>query len=125
MVPEFLTIAEAARLIESASCRRSNWSKAGSSASRGSTAGSTASSGCWRTRPAPEARAAEAEIAAGRYRGPLHGIPIGLKDIYETAGVADHRPFQGHAGPCADGRRVLGQAAARRRRGRRRQAGDA
>ncbi|HTT81640.1 MAG TPA: amidase [Stellaceae bacterium] len=34
------------------------------------------------------ARAAEAEIAAGRYKGPLHGIPIGLKDIYETAGVA-------------------------------------
>src|SRR2546423_4291480 len=34
------------------------------------------------------ARAAEAEIAAGTYRGPLHGIPIGLKDIYETAGVA-------------------------------------
>src|SRR5207249_9766211 len=33
------------------------------------------------------AGAAEAEIAAGRYRGPLHGIPIGLKDIYETAGV--------------------------------------
>jgi aspartyl-tRNA(Asn)/glutamyl-tRNA(Gln) amidotransferase subunit A len=35
-----------------------------------------------------EARSAEAEIAAGRYRGPLHGIPVGLKDIYETAGVA-------------------------------------
>src|SRR5438874_8902947 len=35
-----------------------------------------------------DARAAESEIAAGRYRGPLHGIPIGLKDIYETAGVA-------------------------------------
>src|SRR5438034_560599 len=35
-----------------------------------------------------DARAAEAEIAAGKYRGPLHGIPIGLKDIYETAGVA-------------------------------------
>src|SRR5215468_3268452 len=35
-----------------------------------------------------EARAAEAEIAAGRYRGPLHGVPVGLKDIYETAGVA-------------------------------------
>jgi aspartyl-tRNA(Asn)/glutamyl-tRNA(Gln) amidotransferase subunit A len=34
-----------------------------------------------------EARAAEAEIAAGCYRGPLHGIPIGLKDIYETAGI--------------------------------------
>ena len=35
-----------------------------------------------------EARAAEAEIAAGKYRGPLHGIPLGLKDIYETAGIA-------------------------------------
>src|SRR3979411_2023771 len=34
------------------------------------------------------ARAAETEIAAGKYRGPLHGIPIGLKDIYETAGIA-------------------------------------
>jgi aspartyl-tRNA(Asn)/glutamyl-tRNA(Gln) amidotransferase subunit A len=35
-----------------------------------------------------EARAAESEIAAGKYNGPLHGIPLGLKDIYETAGVA-------------------------------------
>ncbi len=35
-----------------------------------------------------DAKAAEAEIAGGQYRGPLHGIPIGLKDIYETAGVA-------------------------------------
>jgi aspartyl-tRNA(Asn)/glutamyl-tRNA(Gln) amidotransferase subunit A len=35
-----------------------------------------------------EARAAESEIAAGKYKGPLHGIPLGLKDIYETGGVA-------------------------------------
>src|SRR5436305_741365 len=35
-----------------------------------------------------EARAAESEIAAGKYRGPLHGVPLGLKDIYETGGVA-------------------------------------
>src|ERR1700726_4685683 len=35
-----------------------------------------------------DARAAESEINAGKYRGPLHGIPIGLKDIYETAGIA-------------------------------------
>jgi aspartyl-tRNA(Asn)/glutamyl-tRNA(Gln) amidotransferase subunit A len=33
------------------------------------------------------ARAAEGEIRAGRSRGPLHGIPIGLKDIYKTRGV--------------------------------------
>lgn len=30
---------------------------------------------------------AEREIAAGRYRGPLHGIPIGVKEIYDMAGV--------------------------------------
>ncbi len=33
------------------------------------------------------ARHAEAEIIAGNYRGPLHGIPIGLKDLFDTAGV--------------------------------------
>lgn len=30
---------------------------------------------------------AEREIAVGRYRGPLHGIPIGVKEIYDMAGV--------------------------------------
>ncbi|WP_232066546.1 amidase family protein [Mycobacterium parmense] len=30
---------------------------------------------------------AECEIAAGRYRGPLHGIPFGVKEIYDMAGV--------------------------------------
>ncbi|BBX60971.1 amidase [Mycobacterium saskatchewanense] len=30
---------------------------------------------------------AEGEIAAGRYRGPLHGIPVGVKEIYDMAGV--------------------------------------
>jgi aspartyl-tRNA(Asn)/glutamyl-tRNA(Gln) amidotransferase subunit A len=34
-----------------------------------------------------EARRAEQEIYRGKYRGPLHGIPIGLKDIIDTAGV--------------------------------------
>lgn len=33
------------------------------------------------------ARAAEAEIRAGDWRGPLHGIAIGLKDIYSTKGI--------------------------------------
>lgn len=35
-----------------------------------------------------EARHAEQEIFRGDYRGPLHGIPIGLKDILDTAGVS-------------------------------------
>jgi aspartyl-tRNA(Asn)/glutamyl-tRNA(Gln) amidotransferase subunit A len=34
-----------------------------------------------------QARQAETEIMAGRYRGPLHGIPFALKDIYGTKGV--------------------------------------
>jgi aspartyl-tRNA(Asn)/glutamyl-tRNA(Gln) amidotransferase subunit A len=34
-----------------------------------------------------QAKLADGEIAAGRYRGPLHGIPIGLKDIYNTQGI--------------------------------------
>lgn len=34
-----------------------------------------------------QAREAENEIRAGNWRGPLHGIPIGLKDLIDTAGV--------------------------------------
>jgi len=34
-----------------------------------------------------QARQAESEMAAGRSRGPLHGIPFALKDIYDTAGI--------------------------------------
>ena len=35
-----------------------------------------------------QAKAADAEIAAGKYRGPLHGIPYGVKDLLDTAGIA-------------------------------------
>jgi Asp-tRNA(Asn)/Glu-tRNA(Gln) amidotransferase A subunit family amidase len=34
-----------------------------------------------------QARVAEAEIARGDWRGPLHGVPIGLKDLIDTAGI--------------------------------------
>ncbi len=34
-----------------------------------------------------QARRAEAEILRGGHKGPLHGIPIALKDLYDTAGV--------------------------------------
>lgn len=43
------------------------------------------------TRPGEEAleaaRRAEAEIAAGDYRGVLHGVPVGLKDLYYVKGM--------------------------------------
>ena len=45
-----------------------------------------------------QARSAEHEIAAGGYRGPLHGIPFGLKDIYDTAGILT----SGHSKICMD-----------------------
>jgi aspartyl-tRNA(Asn)/glutamyl-tRNA(Gln) amidotransferase subunit A len=34
-----------------------------------------------------QAKQAESEIGAGTYRGPLHGIPFALKDIYDTKGI--------------------------------------
>ena len=35
-----------------------------------------------------QAKRADAEIVAGKYRGPLHGIPYGVKDLLDTAGIA-------------------------------------
>ncbi len=34
-----------------------------------------------------QAAAADKEIRAGRYRGPLHGIPYGVKDLFDTKGI--------------------------------------
>jgi Asp-tRNA(Asn)/Glu-tRNA(Gln) amidotransferase A subunit family amidase len=34
-----------------------------------------------------EAARADAELAAGHYRGPLHGLPYGVKDLFSTKGV--------------------------------------
>ena len=45
-----------------------------------------------------QARTAEREIVAGAYRGPMHGIPFGLKDIYATAGIRT----TGHSRICLD-----------------------
>jgi aspartyl-tRNA(Asn)/glutamyl-tRNA(Gln) amidotransferase subunit A len=33
------------------------------------------------------AAAAQKEIANGKYKSPLHGVPIAIKDIYDTAGI--------------------------------------
>ena len=51
-----------------------------------------------------QARAADAEIAAGHYRGPLHGIPWGAKDLLDTANIPTTwgaEPFE-HRIPTAD-----------------------
>src|SRR5438132_8095369 len=43
-----------------------------------------------------QAQHAEHEIATGTYRGPLHGIPFALKDIYDTQGIRT----SGHSKVC-------------------------
>jgi Asp-tRNA(Asn)/Glu-tRNA(Gln) amidotransferase A subunit family amidase len=51
-----------------------------------------------------QAKAADAEIASGHYRGPLHGIPWGAKDLLDTANIPTTygaEPFQ-HRVPTAD-----------------------
>ena len=37
-----------------------------------------------------EAKQAEQEIAAGNYRGPMHGIPVGVKDQFNIKGPPEH-----------------------------------
>ena len=69
-----------------------------------------------------QAKKADAEIAAGKYRGPLHGIPYGVKDLLDTAGIATTygaEPFRNRV-PAADAAVV--QRLQRRRRRARRQA---
>jgi aspartyl-tRNA(Asn)/glutamyl-tRNA(Gln) amidotransferase subunit A len=49
-----------------------------------------------------EASTAAAEIAAGRHRGPLHGVPIALKDNIDTAGVRTTAASRIHADRIPD-----------------------
>jgi len=51
-----------------------------------------------------QAKRADSEIAAGRYRGPLHGIPFGVKDLLDTANIPTTwgaEPFRNRI-PAAD-----------------------
>src|SRR5215469_7765435 len=41
-----------------------------------------------------QAGVAEAEIKAGKWRGPLHGVPVGIKDFYDTAGTRTTAAFE-------------------------------
>jgi Asp-tRNA(Asn)/Glu-tRNA(Gln) amidotransferase A subunit family amidase len=50
------------------------------------------------------AKTADAEIAAGKYRGPLHGVPYGVKDLLDTKGILTTygaEPFRNRV-PSAD-----------------------
>lgn len=41
-----------------------------------------------------EARRAEQEIESGKWKGPLHGIPVGIKDMFDTAGIKTTAAFE-------------------------------
>ena len=47
------------------------------------------------------ARALDEELAVGRCRGPLHGIPVGIKDIIDVAGLSTAAGFEPWAGRVA------------------------
>src|SRR5919198_5035971 len=55
-----------------------------------------------------QARQAEAEIQQGNWRGPLHGIPLALKDLIDVAGVPPTGARAGvHAGAAAEDAEVV------------------
>lgn len=94
----FLTIAQAARLIVAKKLSPVEYAKA--LIDRAVSLDDQVCAYITRTaeRALASARDAETEILAGRYRGRLHGIPFGLKDIYDTAGI----PTTGHSKICID-----------------------
>ena len=64
-----------------------------------------------------QARQADAEIAAGKYRGPLHGIPWGAKDLLDTAGIPTTYGAEPYRQSRSRGGRDRGGAAERGGRG--------
>jgi aspartyl-tRNA(Asn)/glutamyl-tRNA(Gln) amidotransferase subunit A len=93
MVPDFLTIAEAAALIGKRELSPVELVESRLSRIERHDGKLNSFIRVLREPALAAARAAAAEIMAGNRRGPLHGIPIGLKDIYESKGV----PTTGHS----------------------------
>jgi aspartyl-tRNA(Asn)/glutamyl-tRNA(Gln) amidotransferase subunit A len=105
MVPDFLTIAEAARLIEKKDLSPVELTESRLARIEKLDGRLHSFIRVLADEARAAAKSAESEVAAGRYKGPLHGIPIGLKDIYETAGIpttGHSKVMQDHV-PAADG----------------------
>jgi aspartyl-tRNA(Asn)/glutamyl-tRNA(Gln) amidotransferase subunit A len=96
--PAFLTITEAARLIERKQLSPVELTAALIRRTEALDPQLNAYLLLTSERAIDQARQAEREITAGGYRGPMHGIPFGLKDIYSTAGIRT----TGHSRICLD-----------------------
>jgi aspartyl-tRNA(Asn)/glutamyl-tRNA(Gln) amidotransferase subunit A len=94
----FLTIAEAARLIEKKQLSPAELTTALIGRAEALDPQLNAYLLPTYDRALDQARTAEREIMAGSYRGPMHGVPFGLKDIYATAGIRT----TGHSRVCID-----------------------
>ena len=94
----FLTIAEAARLIERKKLSPVELTSALIKRAEALDPQLNAYLLLTAERALDQAKNAEREIMAGAYRGPMHGIPFGLKDIYATAGIRT----TGHSRICLD-----------------------
>ncbi|HEY1796305.1 MAG TPA: amidase [Stellaceae bacterium] len=104
MVPDFLTIAEAARLLERRDLSPVELTESRLQRIEKLDGRLNSFIRVLADDARATAKAAESDIMAGRYKGPLHGIPLGLKDIYETAGVptTGHSKIMQHHVPKAD-----------------------
>jgi aspartyl-tRNA(Asn)/glutamyl-tRNA(Gln) amidotransferase subunit A len=94
----FLTIAEAAQLIERRELSPVELTRAQIRRTEALDPQISAYLLLTAERALDQARAAEREVMAGSYRGPMHGVPFGLKDIYSTAGIRT----TGHSKICID-----------------------
>ena len=96
--PHFLTIAEAARLLEARKLSPVELTQALLKRIEAIDPQLNLYITCTAELALERARKAEAQIMRGAYLGPMHGIPFALKDIFNTAGVLT----TGHSKICID-----------------------
>src|SRR5215468_11240571 len=84
----YLTIAEAARLIRARKLSPVEFTRAQLARIAATVSTYHAYIAVTEDLAIAQARAAEAEIMRGQWRGPMHGIPYALKDIFDVAGMA-------------------------------------
>ncbi len=97
-----LTIGQLAELIRSRDVSPVEATEAALSRAEQLNEGYNAFIAIWREDALVAARAAEREIAGGNYRGPLHGVPIALKDIFATRGCVVTNGSQIYAHTVSD-----------------------